>query len=592
MHARNQHTARIVIRPESDTLASAAHTPDKVTADRDAIYAMRHDVYAVELGQHPINDRRRLSDALDAHNRYIVAEHDGRMIGFVSLTPPTAPNYSVEKYLRREQIPAKFDDGLWEVRILTVAREHRSGPAALMLMRAALHAIRDAGGTTVLIMGRREVAPLYSRLGLKPTGIRFASGQCEYEVMLADVEDIERASVSRPETLARIEGALGKRAPAASSAATKAPCDHGGAFFAAVGSAFDDLSRRHGVISADVLDAWFPPAPGVMEALHEHLPWMLSTSPPTHADGLVRTIASTRGLPEDCIAVGGGSSALIFLAMRHWLTPASRVLVLDPMYAEYEHVLERVVGCRVDRLQLSADDGYVVPRDRLRAALASGDYDLVAAVNPNNPTGVHIPRTEMERLARAAHPRTKLWIDEAYIEYVGGVAESMERFAAMSTGTVVCKSLSKGYALSGARAAYLVGPRSLTAELRRITPPWAVGLPAQVAAVRALGDPDYYASRYRQTHELRRELCATLRALAPWRVHEGEINCVLCLLSDDMRSAAEIVEGCRADGVFVRHCATISPSLGDRAVRISVKDRETNARVIASLARSLAACRV
>jgi len=551
-------------------------------ADRDAIYAMRHDVYAVELGQHAINGSRRLSDGLDAHNRYLVAEADGRMIGFISLTPPTSPRYSIEKYLKREEIPARFDDGLWEVRILTVSREHRRGPAALMLMRAALHAIRDAGGRHVVVMGRREVSPLYVRVGLKGTGIRFSSGACEYEVMTASVEEIERASVGLPEVLERIEGALRK----GSRERGKAPCDHGGAFFAAVGAGFDDLSRRHGVVSADVLDAWFAPAPGVMEAIHEHLPWMLSTSPPTHAEGLVEAIASARGVRAESIAVGGGSSALIFLAMRHWLTPASRVLVLDPMYAEYEHVLGRVVGCRVDRLKLSAEEGFVVPREALGRALASGEYDVVALVNPNNPTGVHVGRAEMERLVGSAHARTRVWIDEAYIEYVGS-GESMERFAATSGNVVVCKSLSKGYALSGARAAYLVGPGSIAAEIRRITPPWSVSLPAQVAAVRALADPGYYAAQYRETHELRRELAGALRPVAPWRVHEGEINCVLCLLSEGMPGATAIVERCREEGVFVRQCATISPSLGDRAVRVSVKDRATNARVVGAVKRAV-----
>jgi len=46
-----------------------------------------------------------------------------------------------------------------------------------------------------------------------------------------------------------------------------AGCFHGEAFFEAVGAGFDDLSRRHWIINADVLDAWFPPAPGVLAAL-------------------------------------------------------------------------------------------------------------------------------------------------------------------------------------------------------------------------------------------------------------------------------------------------------------------------------------
>jgi hypothetical protein len=49
-------------------------------------------------------------------------------------------------------------------------------------------------------------------------------------------------------------------------------CYHGGAFFEAIGTRFEDLGRRHQIINADVLDAWFDPAPRVIDALGEHLP--------------------------------------------------------------------------------------------------------------------------------------------------------------------------------------------------------------------------------------------------------------------------------------------------------------------------------
>jgi len=63
-------------------------------------------------------------------------------------------------------------------------------------------------------------------------------------------------------------------------------CFHGGAFFKAIGVEFEHLERRHHVINADVLDAWFDPAPKVIAALVEKLPWLLRTSPPTNAEGL------------------------------------------------------------------------------------------------------------------------------------------------------------------------------------------------------------------------------------------------------------------------------------------------------------------
>src|SRR5256885_15276773 len=97
-------------------------------------------------------------------------------------------------------------------------------------------------------------------------------------------------------------------------------CFHGGAFFDAVGDRFDDLSRRHRIINADVLDAWFPPAPGVIDALTDHhVEWLARTSPPTHCSGLRHAIAEARGVAESNLVLGAGSSALVFLALRVWL---------------------------------------------------------------------------------------------------------------------------------------------------------------------------------------------------------------------------------------------------------------------------------
>ena len=92
------------------------------------------------------------------------------------------------------------------------------------------------------------------------------------------------------------------------------PCFHGGASFDGIGTGFDDLSRRHDVINADVLDAWFDPAPGVVIALREHLSWLIRTSPPVQASGMVSAIAAARGVPAECLVPGAGSSDLIYRA--------------------------------------------------------------------------------------------------------------------------------------------------------------------------------------------------------------------------------------------------------------------------------------
>jgi histidinol-phosphate/aromatic aminotransferase/cobyric acid decarboxylase-like protein len=217
------------------------------------------------------------------------------------------------------------------------------------------------------------------------------------------------------------------------------------------------------------------------------------------------------------------------------------------------------------------------------ARIALRGYDLIALVNPNSPTGQHIPRAEMEKLLRKIPSTTRVWIDETYVEYAGR-DQTLESFASDSANVIVCKSMSKVYALSGARAAYLCGPEPLIAELRGLTPPWAVGLPAQVAAVAALQDPDYYAARYAETHRLREALAGELSRFDGWEILPGIANFLLCHLPDNGPNAATLVAQCRAQGLFLRDVGVMGRYFGTHALRIAVKDAATNQRMVEILA--------
>ena len=374
------------------------------------------------------------------------------------------------------------------------------------------------------------------------------------------------------------------RPPPAPTPAPEA-CAHGGAFFEALGEEFDDLGRRGGIVNADVLDAWFDPAPGVVEALRAHLPWLLRTSPPTRSEGLVRVIGRTRGVPPEHVLAAGGSSELIYLALPRWVARGTKALLLDPTYGEYAHVLSRVLGARVERFPLARQDAWRPDPESLAAAVRASRPDLLVIVNPNSPTGVHLPRAGLEAALAALPATSKAWVDETYVEYAGPGA-SLEAFAAASANVVVAKSMSKVYALSGVRAAYAVGPRALLDPLRAFVPPWAVGLLAQVAAVRALEDPAYYAARWAETHGLRARLAADLRALG-LDVVEGCTNFLLAHLPPSAPTAAALVARCRAVGVYLRDCVDLGATMGDRAVRTAVKDAATNARIVAAVAAAL-----
>jgi histidinol-phosphate/aromatic aminotransferase/cobyric acid decarboxylase-like protein/ribosomal protein S18 acetylase RimI-like enzyme len=556
-------------------------------ADRDSIYRLRHTVYAEELAQHPINSTELLSDIIDDHNLYIVARVGGEVIGFVSLTLPGGA-YSIDKYLSRDQLPVVLSDAVYEARLLTVAADHRQGGVAGMLMYAAFRMIESRRGNYVIGMGRKELQSFYAKAGLQFLGVPIKSGEVNYELMGVSM-DVLRACVSaRIPIYRRLQYSVTWDLPFLFEPDVR--CFHGGAAFEAIGDTFQTLERRFDVVNADVLDASFPPAPRVISTLHEHLPWLLQTSPPTEGAGLVKTIAEVRGVPEDSVVIGAGSSSLMFLALRQWLSPESRVLLPDPTYAEYAHVLSEVIGCQVDRLVLSRAEDYRINVDTLRARLhlaieEGAPYDLVVIVNPNNPTGGFIPRPRME--AMLSDVDTRFWIDEAYIDYLGP-GQTLEPFAAMSSNAIVCKSLSKCYALSGVRVAYLCGPLELMQTLRRLTPPWSVGLPAQVAAVEALKSGDYYDNCYREMAKLRDGLVCQIRERLPHiEVSPGAANWVLCYLPADGPDAAEVRTRCRERNVFVRNAASISSLFGTHTLRIAVKDSVSNKRIVDALAAAM-----
>lgn len=551
--------------------------------DMDAIYRMRHRVYATELGQHEENAEGRLRDSLDAFNAYVVAKVGGCLAGFISITPPGGASYSVDKYFARDEAPVPFDDGLYEFRILTVDEAHRGGPVAPALMYAALRWIEERGGRNIIAVGRADLLDFYAKAGMRSTGKRVQSGAVAFELLSCAVGEAHARLLEYADVRSWIDRRVDWRLDAPMG--DRRAAYHGGAFFDAIGREFDDLSRIDGVINADVLDAWFPPAPGALDALQSRLDWAVRTSPPTGSEGLIARIAGARGVPPESVLPGAGSSALIFLALRDWLGPSSRALILDPAYGEYAHVLDNVIGCRVRRFPLGRENGYLVDAERLEAEIRKG-CDLVVIVNPNNPTGRHIPRAALEEMLRRVPQETTVWIDETYADYVGP-GESLEQFAAASRNAVVCKSMSKSYALSGLRVGYLCGPARLIEPLRAATPPWAVSLPAQIAAVKALEDPAYYAARYAETHALRARLAEGIESLGGVEVIPGVANFLLCLLSPDRPTAETLLAACRERGLYLRNAALTAPLLGDRAVRVAVKDAATNRKMLAVIKEAL-----
>jgi histidinol-phosphate/aromatic aminotransferase/cobyric acid decarboxylase-like protein/N-acyl-L-homoserine lactone synthetase len=563
--------------------------------DRLEIYRIRHSVYGEELGQHNLNREGVLHDDLDDFNHYIVAKDEEEIRGFVSITPPDRNRYSVDKYFPRNQISISFDESVYEVRLLTVRPSSRGRILFLALMFAAYRWVQERGGKHIVAIGRKEVRELYKTSGFNLSGLKTSSGQVSYELMTMNVgEQLEHLR-----SMSHIVNGIKKKVnwqlkipfwdepepvtKCSSEPSVTSNCFHGGHFFGAIGERFEDLSRRENVLNADVLDAWFSPAPKVIKRLREHLPWLLRTSPPTHSEGLLETISLIRNIPEPNLMVGAGSSSLIYQVFQQIFSRKSKVLLPDPTYGEYSHVLHHVTESCVDLWPLDSKENFVINPQECIDKIRREHHDGLVLVNPNNPTGQWLCRDDLHFILNNIPRTTMVWVDEAYLDYVEG-SDSVERDTTRFSNLIVCKSLSKAYAMSGARAAYVSAHPQNIKKWNRYTPPWAIGLPTQLAAVDALNASAYYQIKYRETNRLRKIMIERVRANLPdWKVYPAVANFILCELPSSGPSAQQVISLAASENVFLRDAGKTSQTLGDGFIRIAIKPENDQERIIETL---------
>lgn len=326
-----------------------------------------------------------------------------------------------------------------------------------------------------------------------------------------------------------------------------------------------------GAICCDVLDAWFEPSPRVREAVERSL-HVIGKSPDVEMRSLKETISSVRGIEIDCLSLGAGSSEIIHRVLPK-LAANKKVVVLDPTYSEYRYVLGLACS-KISALELRAEHNFSVSICDL-VSIAE-DADLVVVVNPNNPTGRVLSRQELVELRKSMRKDAILWIDEAYIDYCGNEF-STEGAACEWENLFVLKSLSKAYALSGMRAAYLVSSKSSASALNDGSPPWIIGTLSQIAATEALRDEDYYKPLWKQTVQMAEELANRLRAKG-LQVVNGNLNAVLVRCPGG--SAGAWAQKLAEAGVIVRTTDGMGDVLGDDYIRISVVPPEQLDRVV------------
>lgn len=286
-------------------------------------------------------------------------------------------------------------------------------------------------------------------------------------------------------------------------------------------------------------------------------------------------LAQLYGVRDEQVLVGRGSDEAIDLLVRAFCRPGADAIAISPPTFGMYAVCAGVQGAGVVSLPTAADltlDANLVLADLPRTV------KLVFVCSPNNPTGGLMPLATIERLVAALAGRALVVVDEAYIEFAD--ADSAATLLNYHPNLGVLRTLSKAWALAGARIGALLADAEVIGLLRRIMSPYPLPTPSVQAAQAALDADGRRVTRERvaATVAERKRMAAVLAQLRGVRkVYPSSAN----FLTVDMADAAGTHRALAGLGIVVRDVSHYCGLAG--CLRLSVGTPEENTRLLDAL---------
>jgi len=265
-----------------------------------------------------------------------------------------------------------------------------------------------------------------------------------------------------------------------------------------------DLAKNHApeVFALNVGDTFMlPPEAARAESLRTaDLPQLHNYAEVRGEPVLLKAIeadlrARDRPVPADRIQVTAGATSGLDLICRTLLSPGDEVIVLAPFWPLIRGVVS-ASGATAVELPFFTELGKA--DFDLEAALASVVTPRTTAIylnTPHNPTGVILDRNQLSAIAAFAE-RHDLWIlcDEAYDQLWFDKAPPAPLWTReeVRARCVVAHTLSKTYAMAGARIGFVHGPGPVMDALSGLQTfaTYCAPKPMQIGAARALAGTD------------------------------------------------------------------------------------------------------
>lgn len=285
----------------------------------------------------------------------------------------------------------------------------------------------------------------------------------------------------------------------------------------------------------------YGPSPRVIAALQAEAAETLRLYPDPNSDKLKSAIATYHGLQANQVFVGNGSDEVLAHVFHALLNHDLPLLFPDITYSFYP-VYCGLYGIQYQTVPLNTQfeiqvDDYLRPNGG------------IIFPNPNAPTGIPLPLSEIERLLQA-NQQSVVVIDEAYVDFG---TESAVKLIQQYPNLLVTHTLSKARSLAGLRVGYAVGHPDLIEALIRVKDSfnsYPIDRFAEAGAVAAMQDVDYFNQTCSKVVATRTRLIAALEKMG-FEVLPSGANFIFA--KHPAHQGASLAAKLREQSIIIRH---------------------------------------
>lgn len=222
---------------------------------------------------------------------------------------------------------------------------------------------------------------------------------------------------------------------------------------------------------------------------------------------------------------GNGSNEVLQHVVQAFAGPGRVAMGFTPAYSMHP-IISRTMGSTwIDGLRGAPSGVFDLTADAVVAQVREHAPHVVFLCSPNNPTGTALDLEVVAALLAAA-PDTLVVVDEAYAEFARPGTPSALSLLGEHPTLVVTRTMSKAFALAGARLGYLAADPAIRDALRVIRLPYHLSAVTQAVAEAALRHADELLAQV-DALRVERDACVTWLREQGYTAADSDANFVL-----------------------------------------------------------------